>query len=226
LHNIKSKYILQQIFKNLEYEKKLKIIKYNKKLQEKLNVNVNDYEKYLQIEIEVLFMPISFYILYKNIRIINMKNNPTKYYHIYLDDNINEIERNYINKEDIFSKIKIKIDYEVKALNGLFKDNQYITSINFVKFKRKDITNIRNMFGGCVSLQELDVSKLYTNNITDMSYLFYQCSSITKLNLSHFNTSNVTNMQFMFYGCTSLKDLNIFNIELIYQISIQLMLQI
>ena len=63
LHNIKSKYILQQIFKNLEYEKKLKIIKYNKKLQEKLNVNVNDYEKYLQIEIEVLFMPISFYIL-------------------------------------------------------------------------------------------------------------------------------------------------------------------
>ena len=71
------------------------------------------------------------------------------------------------------------------------------------------------MFGGCVSLKELDISKLYTNNISDMSYLFYQCQSITKINLSNFNTTNVTNMQFMFYGCYSLEDINILYIELI-----------
>ena len=58
-------------------------------------------------------------MLSNHIRIINIKNNPTKYYHIYLDDNINEIQRNYITKEDKFSKIKIKIDCEV-TLNVLF----------------------------------------------------------------------------------------------------------
>ena len=147
LYNIRSKYILQKIFKNLDEKTKLEIIQYNKKIQEKLNVNINDYKEYLQIEIEAI-IPITHHILSDKIRIINIKNNPTKYYHIYLDDNINEIQRNYITKKDEFSKIKIKIDCEVKALNGLFKDNLYITSINFVKFQRKDITNIRNMFGG------------------------------------------------------------------------------
>ena len=51
---IKSKYILQKIFKNLEYNKKLVIMQYNKKLQEKSDLNINDYKEYLQIEIEVV----------------------------------------------------------------------------------------------------------------------------------------------------------------------------
>ena len=72
-----------------------------------------------------------------------------KYYHIYLDDSKNEIKRNYITKKDKFSKIKIIIDYEIKSLIELFKDCPFIYSINFIKFNRRDITNINNMFSGC-----------------------------------------------------------------------------
>ena len=54
LYNIKSKYILKIIFNNLILEKELKIINYNKNLQEKLDKDINDYKNYLKIEIEII----------------------------------------------------------------------------------------------------------------------------------------------------------------------------
>ena len=35
-----------------------------------------------------------------------------------------------------------------------------------------------------------------------MKDMFYGCSSLTNTNLSNFNTSNVTNMEGMFLGCS------------------------
>ena len=43
LIKIKSKYILKQIFDNLKENKKLDLIRYNKKIQMNLNKNVKDY---------------------------------------------------------------------------------------------------------------------------------------------------------------------------------------
>ena len=49
LLNIKSKYILQIVFEILPKNKSLEIIKYNKKLQEKIYNNINDYKESLKI---------------------------------------------------------------------------------------------------------------------------------------------------------------------------------
>ena len=69
----------------------------------------------------------------KFINYIGNKSN----YHIYFDDNINEIQRNYASKKDNVSKIKIFIDKNVKSFQGLFKDAESVTEINFIKFIEK-----------------------------------------------------------------------------------------
>ena len=42
---IKSFYMLKNIFSFIDYKKELEIIKYNKQLQEKFKLNINDYKK-------------------------------------------------------------------------------------------------------------------------------------------------------------------------------------
>ena len=57
LEKINSKYILKILFNNLEKKKLYTIIKYNNKLKERIDININDYIKYSQkyssIEIEL-----------------------------------------------------------------------------------------------------------------------------------------------------------------------------
>ena len=52
--NINSKYILSKIYDNMTKKKKLEIVKYNKKIQNRLNLDVKDYKKYSEIEIEII----------------------------------------------------------------------------------------------------------------------------------------------------------------------------
>ena len=113
------------------------------------------------------------------------------------------MKRNYIEKDDKVEIIKIKINYQIKSLNGLFYYCDCIESINFKKFYRKNINNMSDIFSGCSSLKELNLSNFHTNNVTNMSYMFYECSLLEELNLSNFNTNNVTHMYSMFYRCSN-----------------------
>ena len=58
IENIKSKYILMKIYDIMTQKKKLEIVKYNKKIQNKLNLGIKDYKEYLEtfspIEIEII----------------------------------------------------------------------------------------------------------------------------------------------------------------------------
>ena len=54
LEDINSKYILKKIFNNLSEKKLLKIICYNKNIQNKLKLNINDYIDFRQIIIEII----------------------------------------------------------------------------------------------------------------------------------------------------------------------------
>ena len=203
---VKSNYILKLIFNNLHTNKLLEIIRYNKKIQNRLNKDIDYYKRYLQIEIEIT--PLD--NIYGNF--INISNNDDKnYYHICFNDNKEEIKRNYINKEDKVEKIKILIDYEIKNLYGLFKDCKCIKILNFIQFNRKVNEDMSYLFSRYSSIEEIRFSNFITNNVTNMSYMFYECSSLKKLNLSNFNTNNVTDMRGMFYGCSSLEFLNISN---------------
>ena len=85
--NIKSKYILKQIFDNLNKKRFFKIINYNKTIQNILDININNYKKYSEtyttIEIEII--PIKNLSEERNPFIKDLEN-----IHIYFNDNKNE----------------------------------------------------------------------------------------------------------------------------------------
>ena len=199
LRNIKSNFILKKFFGYIYKRKSLEIIKYNKNIQKRMNININNYkeysEKYSSIEIEIIPMK------NKYGRFINIEEGDEEYYHIYFNDNKKEeIKSTYINEDDKVSKINIIINYQVTSFKLLFYKCECIKSINFKKFNRNNITDMKCMFYEYSELKELNLNNFNTNNVTDMNYMFYGCSSLKELNLNNFNTNNVTNMRGMFRG--------------------------
>ena len=184
-------------------------MKYNKKLQKKLNININNYKEYPQlyssIEIELKLVD------NKYDKFINISDKEKEYYHIYFDNSNEEIKRNYLENNEKVKMIKIIIDYQVKSFKELFKNCKCIESINFKKFYRNNITDMSCMFYGYSPLKELNLSNFNTNNVKDMSGMFSGCKLLKELNLSNFNTKNVTDMNYMFDECSSLKELNLSN---------------
>ena len=83
--NIKSKFILKKILNNLEEKKSLEIIKYNKMIKRRINININDYKEYSEIysliEIEIKIVNNEYG------KFINISNGDEIYYHIYFNEN-------------------------------------------------------------------------------------------------------------------------------------------
>ena len=153
LQNLKSDYFIQKFFDYIQKRRTLKIIRYNKSIQKRINLNINHYkeysEKYSSIEIEIKPMA------NKYGRFINIKEGDEEYYHIYYNDNKKEqIKSTSLNENDKVSKINILIDYQVESFYELFYYCECIESICF--------------------------KKNYRNNITDMSFMFYECSDNLK----------------------------------------------
>ena len=127
--------------KQIQKKKKLEIVKYNKKIQKRINLSVKDYKEYSETftPIEIEIMPVED----KCGKFININENDKLYYHIYFNGNKEEIKTKYkINKKDKVTKIKIMIDYQVKSFKELFDWCKCIESINFKKFYRNNITNM------------------------------------------------------------------------------------
>ena len=113
IENIKSRLILSKIIDNMPKKIKLEIVRYNKKMQNRLNLYIKDYKEYSET-----FTPIEIEIIPtkgKYGKFININENGELYYHIYFNDNKEEIKNKYeIEEEDKITKIKIIIDYQVK----------------------------------------------------------------------------------------------------------------
>ena len=116
---IKSRYILSKIYDNMTKKKKLEIVKYNKRIQNRINLSIKNYKEYSQTfsSIEIEIIPTKD----KYGRFIKINENDKLYYHIYFNDNKEEVKNKYeINKKDKVKKIKIIIDYQVKSFKNLF----------------------------------------------------------------------------------------------------------
>ena len=206
LEKIKSKLIVKSIFLNLKQNKVMKIIKYNKKLQKKLNLNPKEYSA---VKIEIIPVENKYG---KFFNILNKEEESL--FHIYFEDKNEIIKRNYIKENEQVKNIKIFIYYKLKSFNGLFQNCEIIKSIKFTYFYDKyPFIDIGHLFAGCTSLIKLDISILNTENVKNMSYMFSGCSSLEEINLSNFNTANVKDLSYMFSGCSSLKELDISNFD-------------
>ena len=75
------------------------------------------------------------------------------------------------------------------------------------------VNSMVNMFYGCASLVQLDVSGFDTSNVLDMGSMFYNCSSLQSLDVSNFNTEKVTDMFGMFYNCAALQSIDVSNFK-------------
>ena len=86
---IKSAFILKKLYDIIE-TKKLSIVKYNKNIQNRINVNIKNYKEYLEIystiEIEIIL------IKNKYDDFININENEKLYYHTYINDSEVEIK--------------------------------------------------------------------------------------------------------------------------------------
>ena len=90
--NLKNDYFLQKLFHNLLKKKSLNIIKYNKNIRKRINISIKDYKEYSEIysSIEIELKPVN----NKYGKFINMNKENKIYFHIYFNNNKEEIKRN------------------------------------------------------------------------------------------------------------------------------------
>ena len=205
--NIKSDYFLIKVFLNIRKKRILSIIKYNKLAQNRLNININDYENYCHtyspIELELVPAEGKFGNFINVFDFLGI--------HIFFNGSNEEIKRNYFTEKDKVKIIKIIIDYNIDNLCDYFKNCLCIESVAFKKFYRNNIFSLNCLFFMCSSLKEVTFSNCYFNNISCMNGMFYGCSSLKKINILNSKASNINEVSGMFYGCSSLKELNLSN---------------
>ena len=113
LKNIKSDYFLMKVFNNLKKKNSLEMAKYNKKIKERLNLNINNYKEYCETysSIEIELVPVKD----KFGKFININDKNSLYFHIYFNHNKEEIKGNYLKVNEKVNKINIIIGYKVES---------------------------------------------------------------------------------------------------------------
>ena len=131
--NIKSNYRLKEIFKNIKENKLLDIIKYNKNIQKRLNIGINDYIYYNKIIIDI-FPVLQVNNCYNN-KFINIPEGEESYYHIYFNNDKNETKSNYFLEE----KLNQFVYYHYIYLH-FFNNDKNEEKLNYSYYFSKDIT--------------------------------------------------------------------------------------
>ena len=85
LRKLKSDYFILKFFEYMTERKSLETIRYNKSIQNRINLNINHYKLYYETKtsIELDIIPMKG----KYGKFINIKEEDKKYFHIYFNDN-------------------------------------------------------------------------------------------------------------------------------------------
>ena len=203
--NVKSNYLLKNIFSYINDRKLLRIIKYNKKIQKRIGFTKKNFENYFNIKFEII--PIDCIDFDNNL--INCKIDCVNYAKIngkYLNLKKKGI---FVPTEEKVEIIELSINTIDISLEGLFQNCLYIKEISFIGFKRDNFRDFGGMFQDCYNLEKINFHEFKSYEVIDMSYMFCGCKKIRNLDLSKFNTSNVLNMEYMFFCCSNLVKINL-----------------
>ena len=91
----------------------------------------------------------------------------------------------------------------------MFKNCKDIKSIFFNVANECDCMD--NMFSGCNSIENINLSNFNTNFSTSMKSMFNECKSLKTLDMPNFDTSSVTNMEKMFNECNLIEEIKFSN---------------
>ena len=151
LDNLKSKYILQEIFEKIKNKRKLNIIKYNKRVMIKLDINKEDFEIYIALK--------EFNFKYNtNIQDIDIKT-------------LNLSGRNIRNEElKDLNKIKFKELKDLDLGGNNISDIKGLENVKFEKLEKLDLNN--NEISDIKVLEKVKFDKLklldLSNNKIDL----------------------------------------------------------
>ena len=155
LDKIKSKYIIEEIFKIIGNKRKLKIIKFNKEIKKRLDIDIEEFKPYPILK--------EFNQKYKT----NIED---------IDREELNLEKNYLKKEGFNDLIKIKFK-NINLLNIYYNNIKDINTLEEANFKGLKILNLgRNNISDIsvlskVNFKELRVLDLNDNCISNINVL-------------------------------------------------------
>ena len=163
------KYLLNmKIFLNIYY--KIKGLKYSNYIKTELDIQEND--------------------INKEIKIISL-DEPTGYQLVYGYFNSEERINNQINDKNI----EIEIDNKIIPFNIKYRFDK--KGKHIIKYYINNyVSNIKGIFGGCEKITKIEMTNFNTENIINMKCMFSGCKSLEDLSI--INTQNVNNMNSMF----------------------------
>jgi surface protein len=95
----------------------------------------------------------------------------------------------------------------------MFSGCSSLKELDLSGFDTAGVDYMGDLFSGCSSLESIDLSSFDTGSVTSMAGMFSGCMSLKTLDLSSFNTSAVTDMCMMFNRCSSLETLGLSNFD-------------
>lgn len=120
---------------------------------------------------------------------------------------------------DNFSKLleienlKLFDTSSVNNMGQMFRGCNSLTDLDVSNFDTSDVYNMDSMFAGCSKLKYINISDFDTSKVIYMACMFMNCYVLENLDVSNFDTSNVINMTSMFQNCNLINSLNISNFD-------------
>ena len=224
LQKLNSKYILKQIFDNLKDIRAYEIFRYNKNIQQKLNIDINSYRELSQEKSPIIIEIIP--VEDKHGTIFNYVSGNTGYFHMYFNDSNKEEDSNELGKEELEEeeeeekeekeeKEKDKGKEKEKEKEKVKEEKEDNVKVKKIKLViDHEVDSFENLFENCNCIESITFKRFTRINIQNMRSMFWQCSNLKEVNLDKFTTDNVTNFSWMFYRCSQLKRINMSHINI------------
>ncbi len=97
----------------------------------------------------------------------------------------------------------------VTTMKSMFSGCLTLTGLNGSEFETNSLLIVSGMFSNCRNLTSLDLSSYDVSSITDLSNLVLGCDSLTSFITTGWNTSNVTNMTGLFRGTLAITTIDV-----------------